>query len=412
MNSKFTLAVSGQSLIKHDVSAIRTPAFEAVQNVIRKADLAFTNFEGTIFGRQGGWPLKGSFFGSSEPIVLDALKAIGFQALSLSNNHAFDLGPSGVLSTLEEVEKRGFLHAGLGRNHADASNAGIGTVGDRRVAIIAMDGGPGPDFMYAADACHDRPARPGVNRLRLTRRLKVDDVAFEQLRTVREMVGYTDVDIINDSQPDDAPVIDPESEIGLGGTIFQRAGEFGRSVTIDEADLERNLRSISTAAQGDSLVIAYLHHHHWATNWVQPPDWIGSFARQCIDAGATVFVSHGAPVLQPIEIYKAKPIFYSLGNFIFHTRSAISLWKRTEVWESVVGLCMFGSDNRMTGLKLYPVVIGGDEGLKNDLLERRLVPHLATGATAERILQRVAMQSEELGTRIEVVEGVGVLSIP
>ncbi|MGH0300236.1 CapA family protein, partial [Sinorhizobium meliloti] len=151
MNDRFTLAVTGQSLIKHDIRDIPAPAFREVQSLLRQADLSFTNFEGTILGRHGGWPLKGSFFGCSDPVVLDTLRAIGFRALSLSNNHAFDLGPSGVLSTLEEVEKRGFLHAGLGRDQAQVSRASTATIGGRRVAIVAMDGGPGPDFMYAAD---------------------------------------------------------------------------------------------------------------------------------------------------------------------------------------------------------------------------------------------------------------------
>jgi poly-gamma-glutamate capsule biosynthesis protein CapA/YwtB (metallophosphatase superfamily) len=45
---------------------------------------------------------------------------VGFNALALSNNHAFDLGPSGVLSTLEEVAARDFLHAGIGVDAAHA----------------------------------------------------------------------------------------------------------------------------------------------------------------------------------------------------------------------------------------------------------------------------------------------------
>ncbi|MDX0425668.1 capsule biosynthesis protein CapA, partial [Sinorhizobium medicae] len=143
MNDRFTLAVTGQSLIKHDIRDIPAPAFREVQSLLRQADLSFTNFEGTILGTHGGWPLKGSFFGCSDPAVLDALGAIGFQALSLSNNHAFDLGPSGVLSTLEEVEKRGFFHAGLGRNAREVSRASIATINQRRIALVAMDGGPG-----------------------------------------------------------------------------------------------------------------------------------------------------------------------------------------------------------------------------------------------------------------------------
>jgi poly-gamma-glutamate synthesis protein (capsule biosynthesis protein) len=408
MNDRFTLAVTGQSLIKHD---IRTSACTEIQALLRQTDLAFTNFEGTIKGSHGGWPLKGSFFGCSEPVVLDALRAIGFQALSLSNNHAFDLGPSGVLSTLEEVEKRGFLHAGLGRNLTDVSRPSSATIGGRRVAIVAMDGGPGPDFMYAANAQNNRPERPGVNALRLSQVIEVDEAAFEQIRAVREKVGYTAIDLTNDSQPDDPPHLAQETEIGMARAVFRRSDRFGRSVKIDEADITRNLASITSAAEDGCLVIAYLHHHHWASDWYQVPEWVSGVAKQCIDAGAAMFVSHGAPVLQPVEIYRHRPIFYSLGNFIFHVRSQKSTWTAPEVWESVVGICSFGKDNSLVDIMLYPVVIGGDTALTDDLLERRLAPYLATGASAERILRRLAKQSAELGANIEISGDVGFLRV-
>ncbi|MDX1016554.1 capsule biosynthesis protein CapA [Sinorhizobium medicae] len=407
MNDRFTLAVTGQSLIKHDIRDIRTPAFQDVQSLLRQADLSFTNFEGTILGTHGGWPLKGSFFGCSDPAVLDALGAIGFQALSLSNNHAFDLGPSGVLSTLEEVEKRGFLHAGLGRNAREVSRASIATINQRRIALVAMDGGPGPDFMYAADADENRPERPGVNRLRLSQLLEVDDLAFEQIRAVRDKIGYTAIDLANDSQPDDPPRLDPQAEVAIARCVFKRSDRYGRGVRIDEVDMARNLAAIASAARDEALVIAYLHHHHWASDWYQLPEWVSGVAKRCIDAGASMFVSHGAPVLQPVEIYRGRPIFYSLGNFIFHVRSEKSTWTAAEVWESVVGVCSFASDNSLIDISFHPVVIGGDEGLEDGVLERRLVPQLVTGDSAVRILGRLQEQSARLGAHIEISGNVG-----
>ncbi|MBZ7927618.1 CapA family protein (plasmid) [Ensifer adhaerens] len=409
MQHRFTLAVTGQSLIKHDIRDITAPAFAKVRSLLREADLAFTNFEGTILGRHGGWPLKGSFFGCSDPVVLDTLEGIGFKALSLSNNHAFDLGPSGVLSTLEEVEKRGFLHAGLGRDHAAASRASRATVSGRPIAIVAMDGGPGPDFMYAANGDANRPARPGVNRLGISQRIEVDGPAFEQLAAIRDQVGYTAIDLANDSQPDDRPELDPETEVAIARAVFRRSERCGRSVTIDERDLSRNLAAITAAAQDGSLVVAYLHHHHWASDWYQVPDWVSAVARACIEAGASLFVSHGAPVLQPIEIYRGRPIFYSLGNFIFHVRSEKSTWTAPEVWESVVAATTFDADNRLVEIRLHPVVIGGDAALLDGVLERRLAPHLATGARAERILRRLKEQSAGLGVEIQVSDGVGII---
>ncbi|MDX0725952.1 capsule biosynthesis protein CapA [Sinorhizobium medicae] len=407
MNDRFTLAVTGQSLIKHDIRDIPAPAFREVQSLLRQADLSFTNFEGTILGTHGGWPLKGSFFGCSDPAVLDALGAIGFQALSLSNNHAFDLGPSGVLSTLEEVEKRGFLHAGLGRNAREVSRARIATINQRRVALVAMDGGPGPDFMYAADADENRPERPGVNRLRLSQLLEVDDLAFEQIRAVRDKIGYTAIDLANDSQPDDPPRLDPQAEVAIARCVFKRSDRYGRGVRIDEVDMARNLAAIASAARDSALVIAYLHHHHWASDWYQLPEWVSGVAKRCIDAGASMFVSHGAPVLQPVEIYRGRPIFYSLGNFIFHVRSEKSTWTAAEVWESVVGVCSFASDNSLIDISFHPVVIGGEDGLEDGVLERRLVPQLVTGDSAVRILGRLQEQSARLGAHIEISGNVG-----
>lgn len=48
MTSNFTIAVTGQSLIKHDTRDVDTPGFREVQEVLRRADFSFTNFESTI----------------------------------------------------------------------------------------------------------------------------------------------------------------------------------------------------------------------------------------------------------------------------------------------------------------------------------------------------------------------------
>lgn len=411
MTNTFTIAVTGQSLIKHDIRGIDTPGFMEAREVLSRADLAFTNFESAILGSHGGWPLKGSFFGCSQPVVLDTLQALGFQALSLSNNHAFDLGPAGVLSTIEEADRRGFLHAGIGCNHTAAARAAKGSFDGKQVALVAMDGGPGPDFMYAADSENGRSERPGVNRLRLNKAIDVDEDTFELLRSLRDKIGYTSMDLANDSQPDDAPYVDPEAEISISRAIFRRSDRCGRGVKVDEADLLRNLGAITSAAEEGHLVIAYLHHHHWASDWYQVPGWVGTVAKKCIDAGAAMFVSHGAPVLQPVEIYRRRPIFYSLGNFIFHVKSDKSPWRAREVWESVIGLCTFGGDGNLAGMSFHPIVIGGSESSENDELEQRLAPGLASAADAERILRRFQQHSAKLGTDIEISDGVGLWKI-
>ena len=45
-----------------------------------------------------------------------------------------------------------------------------------------------------------------------------------------------------------------------------------------------------------------------------------NLAKKLIDNGADIIMGHHPHVLQGIEIYNSKPIFYSLGNFIFTSK--------------------------------------------------------------------------------------------
>lgn len=161
MTNSFCVAVTGQSLIKNDVAHVGDERFVQVLDFLRQGDVVFTNFEATVLGRHGGWPTKGKYFDYARPAVLDSLQAMGFNALALANNHAFDLGSAGVLSTLDEVWSRGFLHAGIGTDQTDAMRPGRQRLGARDVTLVAIDAGPGPDNMYAENRTPTRPARPG-----------------------------------------------------------------------------------------------------------------------------------------------------------------------------------------------------------------------------------------------------------
>jgi poly-gamma-glutamate capsule biosynthesis protein CapA/YwtB (metallophosphatase superfamily) len=72
----------------------------------------FTNFEATIVDERKGQSRNDGRF-LSPPEALDALKAVGFNLVSLSN-HAFDLKVTGIQNTLEEVRSLKLAHAGIG----------------------------------------------------------------------------------------------------------------------------------------------------------------------------------------------------------------------------------------------------------------------------------------------------------
>lgn len=57
---------------------------------------------------------------------------------------------------------------------------------------------------------------------------------------------------------------------------------------------------------------------HWGTEHVLRPAFQQvSQARRLLDAGADILICHHTHTMQSVEIYKGKPIYYSIGNFIF-----------------------------------------------------------------------------------------------
>lgn len=409
--SSFRVALTGQSLIKKDVRHIRQEQFWEVLDVLKQSDVVFTNFESTILGQYGGWPTKGRYFDYSRPEVLDTLQAMGFNALALANNHAFDLGPAGILSTLGEVWSRGFLHAGIGTDETDATKPGRRQIGGRNVTLFAMDAGPGPANMYAENRTASRPARPGVNRLKTLRKVGVPDEAFLNLGLLRDKLQTSAVELVNYAQPDDAVPVRDGSELNFYGTIFKQAAGFGRSVEIDRDNVDQHLSAMRRADGRGDFVIAYLHHHHWEPDWQEVPSWVQNFARSCIDAGADLFVSHGAPVLQAVEIHKSCPIFYGLGNFLFHVPPEETEWSAPEVWQSIVATCRYAGDGALESIDLLPIVLGDGDGATETGVSNRLVPLAAKGTVAAAILEGFAARSQRFGTDIAISAASGRVSI-
>ena len=148
-----------------------------------------------------------------------------------------------------------------------------------------------------------------------------------------------------------------------------------------------------------------------------PPDWIKKWTHAEVDAGADVIVMHGAPVVQGVEIYKGRPIFYDLGNFIFN----LPLLEATQllepiVWESVVASVEFQGKN-LQSISFRPIALNqmgkGQVDTDDDhpfslpenprpFLATRGLPAPVTGEKAHYILTRLADSSRPFGTTIEL----------
>ncbi len=163
-------------------------------------------------------------------------------------------------------------------------------------------------------------------------------------------------------------------------------------------DVSRMLDAISLAAKADALVVAYLHDHLWEPeNW-RTPAWKRAFARQCIDAGAGAFFSHGAPLLQGMETYQGRPIFHGLGSFTFQTKKledAYGDW----AWQSLIAECEF-SAGKFVSARLVPVLLNGEGAGGAGDLDTRGRPGLAKGPDADKILDRIEELSSQLGQKL------------
>src|SRR5690242_21783676 len=75
-----------------------------------------------------------------------------------------------------------------------------------------------------------------------------------------------------------------------------------------------------------------------------PAPWIKDWTHEEVDAGADIVVMHGAPLVQGVEIYHDRPIFYDLGNFIFNLPLTSGL-DEPIIWESVVAYLEYEGKN-------------------------------------------------------------------
>jgi len=182
-------------------------------------------------------------------------------------------------------------------------------------------------------------------------------------------------------------------------------------------------------------VIVSLHCHESGANRSVPADFIPIFAKAVIDAGADVFVGHGPHVLRGIEIYKGKPIFYSLSNFIFQNETVLRMPEESyeeyslkddaqpadyldarydkdrrsfpadrEYWDSVAVVTKW-EGGKFVEAQLHPITLG----FQTPRSERGR-PKLTSGTDATRILDMMVARSRAFGATVTVKGGVGIVT--
>jgi poly-gamma-glutamate capsule biosynthesis protein CapA/YwtB (metallophosphatase superfamily) len=444
----FRIALAGDCMLTRRLSMFDEPQFLALRDLFRGCDAGFVNMESVVRRPDEGTPgvTRGTYM-TTPPELLADLSWFGVNMVSTANNHAYDYGEAGLMATVRHLGEAGIMFAGSGQNLAEARRPGYLDTRGGRVALIATTATYRP-WNAASPQRPDMRGRPGINALNSETAYSVDDATFKALDTMSDRLGFNQTRKRNRTHFfSDTEVPDETGgEMQLFGTRVVNSGAFGATSTADAADVEDNLRWVREARRQADWVLVSFHSHQFAHKSVasaatkidlkEPADFVPAFARQCIDAGADIFVGHGSHTPLGMEIYKGKPILYSVGNFIFQNESVRSfpaeayarfglghdatpsdfLDARTGggtkghiahegFWENIAVTCEF-KNGAAAEIRIYPI----EQGFGASLGQRGR-PMLTTGAIADRVIARVADLSQMYGVKVRNEKGVGVITI-
>jgi poly-gamma-glutamate synthesis protein (capsule biosynthesis protein) len=206
---------------------------------------------------------------ASDPRHLAALRRAGFHVATLAGNHIYDAGPAGVEDTIQELRANNIQTTGAGSNLDEARRPAIVERNGFRFGFLSYNC-VGPRESWATSA------KPGC--------------AYVKILTHYELDYAT---------PGGPP------------TVYTFADPAGLESM--QSDIERLRREV------DVLTVALhkgLGHTPATLAMYERP-----VSRAAIDAGADVLVGHHGHILQGIEVYKGRPIFHGLGNFVTVTRA-------------------------------------------------------------------------------------------
>ena len=134
------LSLLGQALLENDLRTQVWPDRERVSALVRHGEIGFTNLETVIRSSIVGTATREELtLHAGEPVVIDCLKSLGITLVATSNNHTFDLGQGGVLSTLTALDAAHLPHAGSGIDlDQAAANAGVPQTTIATMAVLLV----------------------------------------------------------------------------------------------------------------------------------------------------------------------------------------------------------------------------------------------------------------------------------
>ncbi len=361
-----TVTAVGDMIFNQPITQLPDPDRASLFRILQEADVAYGNMEFSLNDRPD---LQRPFYNFRAPRDFRwELARTGINLVSQANNHAMDFGPEGLKECLQALDQANITHAGAGTTLTEAHALAKTELAGHKATVGLLS------YMRY-----------------WTGKYRSKDPSAPSLSTI-----------------DPAVIL-----VARDGKVEKVEGPLESDVAVMEED-------ILLARRKADLLLVSLHNHdvtHHRAHGIQdktPPNEEIMF-RRAIEAGADMVLGTGPHVLRGIEIHKGRPIFYSLGDFIYqygtpdripadilHQRDIemprplnVSVWDRRESREvlETVMVRMTMNQGKLKRIQLLPVAIDDEGPLYG-------VPKLAGTKRGVEIIALMQKLSEPYGTRI------------
>ena len=336
-----------------------TPAPESAEKVyalIGGADIAIGNLEMALTNEST--PVPKLVNRRANPEIARDIYTLGFDVLSVANNHTVDYGWPGLLETSTALAAGGVRVIGAGPTRHEAAAPVIERVAGRRIGIIAFSCLT-PAGMDAADD------RPGISSIRIDTAYQID-AAYQM------------------EEPGDPAVVKIRTQPQAADLAFA-------------TDAVKRLRAVS------DLVIVSIH---WGFGSGEAlAEYQAPLGAALIDAGADIVHGHHPHAVHAIGAHRGKPILFGLGTFMaqqffLNSGPAAQAMRASMSPDGYIALVDVEPNDRL-GLRIVPTT-----------LDSNYAPTLASGVAFDRIAERLQRLSAAHGVSIHFSETEGRVRLP
>lgn len=337
-----------------DVSVTREDpdsAFGDAAQYLQDADITYCNLETVLADEKYLEPNDPhAMFPRTDEWKFESHVKAGINVVSQANNPNTYHGRPALVRSLEVLDAYGVVHGGAGRNLAEA----------RQPAVIERNG------TKVAFVCRTSCGLP-------------------ELTATEHTAGLAYYPALTSYGPGPNEHNNPYNYPGSRPLVFTQAAQGVHRAALEE-DIARARELADLVLVPWHWGLMPMHYYPGATlRDVEIFEYQRELGHMAIDFGADMVVGTGTHYLGPIEVYRGKPIFYSLGSF---THDTPSLAKR--VVDTAVIRCHI-HDGRVQRVAYVPGTIRGNGP-----------PVFARPAEAVEVVELVQDISASFGTQFQV----------